>query len=111
MKTTKKSVWLMAFFAIVLWVVSAQTQAASQYSGVININTATVEQIVQLPGIGPKKAQAIIELRNKKPFTKIEELLLVDGIGEALFAKIKPFLALEGQTTLKETPAAAAPSH
>ncbi len=77
--------------------------AATQYSGVININTATLEQIETLPGIGPKKAQAILDLRGKKAFVKIEDLLLVDGIGEALFAKLKPYLVLEGQTTLKAT--------
>ncbi len=82
---------------------------ATEYSGVVNINTATLEQIELLPGIGPKKAQAIVDLRAKKPFAKIEELLLVDGIGEALFAKLKAYLVLDGQTTLKQVPSAAAP--
>lgn len=86
---------------------STITWAATQYTGVLNVNTASVEQITLLPGIGTKKAQAIAELRSKKAFSKIEELLLVDGIGEALFAKIKMYLVLDGQTTLKATPVSA----
>ncbi len=86
---------------------SALTWAATQYTGVLNVNTASVEQITLLPGIGTKKAQAIAELRSKKAFAKIEELLLVDGIGEALFAKIKAYLVLDGATTLKATPVVA----
>lgn len=60
----------------------------------ININTATVEELQKLPGIGPVKAQNIVEYRNKYgKFTSTEELLKVNGIGEKTLDKIKPFLS------------------
>ena len=99
----KKLVLILTCLFGLLLVQAPSAFAATQYSGVLNVNTATLEQIETLPGIGPKKAQAIVDLRSKKAFVKVEDLLLVDGIGEALFAKLKPYLVLEGQTTLKAT--------
>ncbi|MFZ0023928.1 ComEA family DNA-binding protein [Acinetobacter sp.] len=61
----------------------------------ISLNNATVEQLQQLNGIGQKKAEAIIEHRQKNgKFKSIEEIQLVKGIGPALFAKNKAKLAL-----------------
>ena len=56
----------------------------------ININTASVEELDKLPGIGPVIAQAIIDYRAQNgPFKKIEDINAVKGIGDALFEKIK----------------------
>jgi competence protein ComEA len=56
----------------------------------ININTATVEELDKLPGIGPSIAKAIVDYRTKNgPFKKIEDINDVKGIGDALFEKIK----------------------
>ena len=56
----------------------------------ININTASVEELDQLSGIGPSLAKAIIDYRTKNgPFQQIEDINDVKGIGDALFEKIK----------------------
>jgi len=56
----------------------------------ININTATLEELDTLSGIGPVIAQAIIDYRQANgPFTSIEQIKDVRGIGDALFEKIK----------------------
>ncbi len=55
----------------------------------INVNTATLEQLMTLPGIGESKAAAIISHRQTEgPFTTIEELINVKGIGNKLLAKL-----------------------
>jgi competence ComEA-like helix-hairpin-helix protein len=62
----------------------------------INLNTAGVNELTLLPGIGEKTAASIIKLRSQRSrFKRVEELLDVKGIGEKKLAKIKPFLFIE----------------
>lgn len=64
-------------------------------NGKISINTANLEQLDTLPGIGPSKAQAIIDYRNSQGrFKSIEELMNVKGIGQATFDKLKEYITL-----------------
>lgn len=55
----------------------------------ININTATLSELMSLSGIGESKARKIIDYRNNQPFTKIEDILNVEGIGESIYDNIK----------------------
>jgi competence protein ComEA len=55
----------------------------------IDLNTATMEQLYTLKGIGHKKAVAILEYRKEHNFTKIEDIMKVKGIGKKMFEKIK----------------------
>ena len=58
-----------------------------------------------MPGIGPKKAEAIIALRQKRPFTRVTQLLQVKGIGPKTLEKLKPKVTL----TLPKSPASPSP--
>lgn len=70
-------------------------KAKSASTEKVNLNTATVEQLQTLPGVGPAMAKRIIEHRTKVgKFTKIEEILNVKGIGERRFQRIKDRLVL-----------------
>jgi competence protein ComEA len=61
----------------------------------INLNTATIDQLETLPGIGQKTAERIIEYRTKSGgFKRIEDLMNVKGIGEKSFLKLKPLVSV-----------------
>ena len=70
-------------------------------SGVVNVNTATAAQLMLLPGIGEAKARAIVDRRKEEGgFKTVDELLEVKGIGAAALDRIRPFVAIQGETSL-----------
>ncbi|MFL6546666.1 MAG: ComEA family DNA-binding protein [Candidatus Udaeobacter sp.] len=69
--------------------VSAPASDDEPATTLLNINTATKEELEKLPGIGPTTAQKIIEHREKYgPFKRIEHLLIVKGISDKVFREI-----------------------
>ncbi len=63
--------------------------------GAINLNTATAEQLDQLPKIGPKVAQRIVEYRTAhKGFKSVDELRNVKGVGPKVLEAIRPYVSL-----------------
>ncbi len=67
----------------------------SQEQTLININTASMEQLVSLPRIGPAMAQRIVDFRERHgAFKRIEELLNIKGIGPKVFEKLKDRVCL-----------------
>jgi competence protein ComEA len=76
---------------------------SSQPSGVVNINTASSEELQMLPRVGPALAGRIIEFRQANgPFQTIDEILAVKGIGESSFEKLEPWIVTSGATTLSD---------
>lgn len=61
----------------------------SENNNKININTASLDELQTLSGIGKTKAESIIKYRNDTPFNTIEDILKVKGIGTGIFEKIK----------------------
>lgn len=68
----------------------ADAGSDTEGQGLVNINTANATQLTQLPGIGPAIAQKIIDYRTANgPFTSVDDLTKVPGIGAAKLAQIK----------------------
>jgi competence protein ComEA len=55
----------------------------------VNLNTATQEELVALPGVGPAKAKAIIDYRTAHPFKTVDEVKNVRGIGDHLYESLR----------------------
>lgn len=63
---------------------------SSENTRMININTASINELTTLPGIGEVKARAIVDYReNHGPFKSVEELMMVSGIGEKTYEKLR----------------------
>lgn len=73
---------------------NAGNSAAFEHA--ININTATLDELQRIPHIGEKLAERIIEYRTVNgPFRRVEHLMLIDGISDKRFRKIRPMVRVE----------------
>ncbi len=69
--------------------------SASQKEDTVNINTASKEELMTLPGIGESRADAVIACRGEKgSFTSIKELKITAGIGDGIFNRIKDLITV-----------------
>ena len=84
-------------FVLALGLSSGMAFAAAKAApaGKVNINSASVQQLSELPGVGEKLAARIVEFRQKQgPFKSTQELMNVKGIGEKNLERIQPYLSL-----------------
>jgi len=74
---------------------AASAPGAAATTRMVNLNTATEPELESLPGVGPVTAGAILKWRSEHgPFTAVDQLLDVSGIGDATLAEIAPFVTL-----------------
>jgi competence ComEA-like helix-hairpin-helix protein len=77
-------------------------KSAKDLTGKLNLNTATEEQLMMLPTVGPAKAERIVTWRKKNGgFKRTADLRRVKGFGYKTFKRLEPFLDIKGDSTLK----------
>lgn len=75
--------------------------AKKAVTGKLNLNTATEEQLMLLPTVGPAKAERIVAWRKKNGgFKRIADIRRVKGFGYKTFKRLAPYLDIKGETTL-----------
>ena len=79
----------------------AKKSNRKQLGGKLNLNTATEDQLMLLPTVGPSKAERVVTWRKKNGgFKRIADLRRVKGFGYKTFKKLEPYLDIKGDTTL-----------
>ena len=91
----------MKLILVLLLVMGTPAWAAKRLVGYININQASATSLSLLPGIGPKRAEAIIKLRQRRPFRRAIQLRRVRGIGRRTLIKMLPYIRVHGPTDLR----------
>lgn len=90
----------LAACALTLALGAGDADAAGTLSGVVNVNTASAQELQLLPGVGESRAAAIVATRKARGgFRRVEELVEVKGIGDAMLERLRPFLSVSGKTT------------
>ena len=88
---------LLVVFLLSLVLSGAALAEGPDVKGKVDINQATVQELAKLPGLGKKKAEAIVMYRNEKGnFSAVEDLLKIDGIGKKTLEKIRGSLTVTG---------------
>lgn len=73
--------------------------SAQEKPGVVNLNTATLDELTGLPGVGEKRAQQILDERKARGgFKSVDELLEIRGIGPSNLEKLRPHLSVSGRS-------------
>jgi competence protein ComEA len=88
-------------FALVLLVSTARAEK-SQLEGVVNLNTASPDELGLIPGIGPARVRNILAFRHLHPFRTIDELARIKGIGRKTVRRWRQHLAVSGPSTAQK---------
>jgi comEA protein len=94
-KKLSKATTLLLIISLLVPAAAMAQKAKPTSTEKVNINTASVDQLETLPGVGPAMAKKIVEHRSKNgKFSKVEEILNIKGIGEKKFQKMKDRLTV-----------------
>src|SRR6185436_2491671 len=87
---------------LLLLTASARAAPKRQLEGVVNVNTASPDELQLLSGVGPAKVRNILAYRTKHPFRTVEEIVRIKGIGRKMFRRLRMHLAVSGPTTAQQ---------
>ena len=104
MRSTRASLLaLLAMVGVLLAASPLHAAADAALTGVVNINTATAEELQLLPGIGESRAKAVLVLRKQNGgFKSVDELAQVKGIGASVLDRMRPYARTQGKTTAQK---------
>ena len=93
MRHVHRAVPAIAIFLALIWISGPGWSAPK--SNLLNVNTASSSELQELPGIGPKKAEAIVNYRKANgPFQVVDDLVEVKGIGQKTLEKLRPLITV-----------------
>lgn len=99
----KRAFKVTTLMGLLCFLVAGFPTMSQAQKGAVNINTASIDQLTLLPRIGAVVAQRIVDFRDKNGrFKSLEDLMLVQGVGEKTFELIRPHITITGETTLTE---------
>ncbi len=87
---------------LMLGVVPCARAQKPTLEGVVNINTASPDELRLLTGVGPSRIRNILAYRQKHPFRTVEELARIKGIGRKTVRRLRLHLAVTGPTTAQK---------
>ncbi len=96
----KKMIAIALVIAALMPGLASAKASKKQVSGQLNLNTATVEQLDQLPSMSAKKAQLIVDYRKDKPFKSVDDLDNVKGFSPKGIDKIRAHISIDGANNL-----------
>ncbi|MBW2268904.1 MAG: helix-hairpin-helix domain-containing protein [Deltaproteobacteria bacterium] len=92
----------LALVSAFLLAVVAVAADSAPLTGTVNVNTASIQELQLLPGVGEARASALVTLRKQRGgFESLDEIKDVKGIGDAGLDRMRPYVRLDGKTTAK----------
>lgn len=98
-----------AFLALVLALFVTARPLSAEHAPLrpVDLNTATVTELMQLPRIGARTAERIVKFRKEHgAYRRIEEVMNVQGIGEKSFVRLRPYLAVSHAAPVEKSASA-----
>ncbi|MBI5510373.1 MAG: helix-hairpin-helix domain-containing protein [Deltaproteobacteria bacterium] len=90
----RRDLWAVFLMALFLGLMATRAMAAEAPPG-LDLNRATMQELMQLPGVGPKRAEEIVRYRLQHPFRRTSDLMRIKGIGTRTFVKLRPLVRVD----------------